>query len=281
VATEKNEFSELKQFIEKHKQKIEDALRGNLPVSPAHIENEFNGALEIALSEDGDRIRSFLTLLGAELFNGRVEDIIPAAIASEYVYQSSVILDDLPFFSKRQGTSTKENINEKFGEGITILVGVGFLNSAYPLVFVNHSGMPERAMQAHAEIVECVGATGLVGGKSLSSSKTDPENENIEKSNVSALMRLSLRLGAILSGANYIELSGLTRFAELIGDAYQINRDLSAKNGTEDLEFDEDHENQRMKMLSIIDEAKRILVENFPSNQARTCLIQFADSLAE
>jgi hypothetical protein len=42
-----------------------------------------------------------------------------------------------------------------------------FLNASYNLVFVNHKNSPQQAIQAHFEIVECVGAAGMVGGQSV------------------------------------------------------------------------------------------------------------------
>ena len=76
----------------------------------------------------------------------------------------------------------KTSLHEKFGEGLAILVAIGFLNASYGLVFVNHANLPERAMSAHAEIVECVGASGMLGGQSvdLALAKGAAENENLE-----------------------------------------------------------------------------------------------------
>jgi geranylgeranyl pyrophosphate synthase len=42
----------------------------------------------------------------------------------------------------------------------------------------------------------------------------------------SALIRMALRVGAIFSNANETELNALSRFADLIGDAYQTSDDL-------------------------------------------------------
>jgi len=190
----------------------------------------------------------------------------------------------------------KTSLHEQFGEGLAILVAVGFLNAAYGLVFVNHNGMPERAMQAHAEIVECVGAAGMVGGQSVdlalatsagANDNSDYESESIRNLKTSALMRLALRVGAILAGANYLELAQLSRFAELLGDGYQLSDDLI------DLEEDgeifrgnktfaiQEQNAAQVKLKTIIEEAKRILIDNFPSNEARSCLIQLTDYLAE
>ena len=134
--------------------------------------------------------------------------------------------------SERRG---KTSLHEKFGEGLAILVAIGFLNSAYGLVFVNHKNSPELAIAAHTEIVECVGAAGMLGGQSVDLAlakgasfnvNSNDNFESVRNLKTSALMRLSLRVGAILAGANQLELSHLSHFAELLGDAYQLSDDL-------------------------------------------------------
>ena len=235
MTEEKKENFELWQYVERHRPQIENALREHLPLAPANIETKFNEAVEYALFSGGKRLRPVLTLLGAELVGGKTDLIVPAACAVEFIHTSSLIFDDLPCMDNAVERRGKTSLHEKFGEGLAVLVGIGFLNAAYGLVFVNHSGLPERAMAAHAEIVECVGASGMVGGQSVdlalakgagASDEADYESESIRNLKTSALMRLALRVGAILAAANYLELAQLSRYAELLGDAYQLSDDL-------------------------------------------------------
>lgn len=285
---------ELWQYVEKHRAEIEKSLREFLPLAPPKIETRFNEAVEYALFSGGKRLRPVLTLLGAEMFGGKAESFIPAAIAGEFIHTSSLIFDDLPSMDNSAERRGKESLHEKFGEGLAILVAIGFLNQAYGLVFVNHANLPERAMAAHAEIVECVGASGMLGGQSVDlalakgaefRNVSGVEFESVRNLKTSALMRLSLRVGAILAGANYLELAHLSRFAELLGDAYQISDDLIDLEEDNEI-FAEKHftltgkENAKMKLHSIINDAKEILTEHFPPNEARNCLAQLADYLS-
>lgn len=288
-------FAELWQYVEKHKPQIETALREHLPLAPPKIETKFNEAIEFALFPGGKRLRPVLTLLGAELVGGRTELMFPAACAVEFIHTSSLIFDDLPAMDNSNERRGKQSLHEQFGEGLAILAAIGFLNASYNLVFVNHNGTPERAIQAHAEIVECVGASGMLGGQSIDLAlakgasdavENNYESESARNLKTSALMRLALRVGAILAGANYLELAPLSRFSELLGDAYQLSDDLIDLDEDETI-FDQktfagtETENARMKLKSTVEEAKRILIENFPPNEARSCLIQLTDYLAE
>ncbi len=287
--------TELWQYVEKHRAEIEKSLREFLPFAPPKIETKFNEAVEYALFSGGKRLRPVLTLLGAELVGGKAADVIPAAVAGEFIHTSSLIFDDLPAMDDASERRGKTSLHEKFGEGLAILVAIGFLNSAYGLVFVNHKNEPERALAAHTEIVECVGAAGMLGGQSVDLAlakgagfdSTGNENfESVRNLKTSALMRLSLRVGAILSGADAAELKNLSRFAELLGDAYQLSDDLIDLEEDSEL-FTEKHfalnekESAKAKLNSIVEQSKKVLAENFPDNEARKCLRQLAEYLSE
>lgn len=289
-----DKFALLWEYIAKHRAEIEHALREYRPVAPPEIETRFNEAVDYALFSGGKRIRPALTLLGAELFGAKPESVLPAAVAGEFIHTSSLIFDDLPCMDNAGERRGQSSVHEKFGEGLAVLVAIAFLNASYGLVFVNHSNLPERAMLAHAELVECIGASGMIGGQSvdLALSGADAKigvSESVRNLKTSALMRLSLRVGAILAGASTLDLAALSRFAQLLGDAYQLSDDI--------IDLEEDGrifsgegkplaaglgaDSARLALKAKIEEACRILLENFESSEARSCLVQLAEYLAE
>jgi geranylgeranyl diphosphate synthase type II len=296
VQSQQTDIADLWQYVERTKPQIETALQEFLPLAPPEIETEFNKAIEYALFPGGKRLRPVLTLLGAELVGGKAESVLPAAIAVEYIHTSSLIFDDLPAMDNASERRGKKSLHVHFGEGLSLLVGIAFLNASYGLVFVNHVSMPERAIAAHAEIVECVGACGMVGGQSLDlalakgngalGETKNYADESVRNLKTSALMRLALRIGAILAGADYVELNVLSRFAELLGDAYQLSDDLidleedGALFNQKTFALGSDADSSHRQLRLLIEEAKRILVENFPASEARSCLVQLTDYLA-
>lgn len=294
-------FADLWRYVERCKPRIENSLREHLPLAPLAVETQFNEAARYALFSGGKRLRPILTLLGAELVGGTTDLLVPAACAVEFIHTSSLIFDDLPCMDDSNERRGKTSLHEQFGEGLAVLVAIGFLNVSYGLVFVNHHVMPERAMRAHAEIVDCVGASGMVGGQSVdlalakgakgagAARQADGQSESIRNLKTSALMRLALRVGAILAGANHLELAHLSRFSELLGDAYQLSDDLIDLEEDSQIFTDQQktfaisqgREAADLKLKRCVESAKRILVENFPTNEARSCLIQLTDYLAE
>lgn len=277
-----NKFAELRRFADKHRSKIEAALREHLPPAPASIETEFKEALEKALYSEQMRVCPLLTLLGAELVGGRGEDVLPAAAAVEYVRIAADIFENIlkTDLSESSKAETERAGLENFSERTTqLLAGIGFLNSAYSLVFINHADAPEAALAAHAEIVECVGAAGLVGGLSADfergetfDRKANAQNNSAfsRKPKNAALMRLGLRAGAILAGAGYLELGQISRFARSFSESGSFSESSGGERETD----------ENVKKNGAHEEAKLILVENFPSNKARSCLIQLTDYLA-
>lgn len=280
--------ADLWQYVSRTKPQIETVLQKFLPVAPVEFEAQFISAVETALCAGENRLHSVLTLLGAGLVGENEEKILPAAAAVEFIQASSRIFDDLPFLNGEE-TSEGKSLAAYHGEGLSVLVAVGLLNSSYGLVLVNHVSQPERAFAAHAEIVECVGASGIVGGQATALAGEESEAEksltaqsprNLKNA---SLMRLALRIGAILAGADYLELNALSRFAEILSDAYNLSDNLSNPSADKDSVTDsrKETDSARRELFSLTEESKRVLIENFPPSEARSCLVQLADFLAE
>jgi geranylgeranyl diphosphate synthase, type II len=273
-------------YIESYRPRIESSLRAFLPVAPRQIETRFNEALEYALFPGGKRLRPVLTLLGAEVTAGAAKSVLPAAVAVEFIHSSSLIFDDLPCMDNSVRRRGKSSVHEKYGESLAILVGLALLNASYGLIFVNHADLPDRALVAHGEFVECIGASGVVGGQSVDLQSFGPVTSDIDSESVrnlktSALMRLALRTGAILAGADYLQLNALSRFAEHLGDAYQLSDDLMDA-GEDFATFANQNaaEASNNRLLTYIDDGSRVLLENFPASDARGMLLQLIEYLA-
>jgi geranylgeranyl diphosphate synthase type II len=293
-----SKFAELWRYVESVKPEIERSLKENLPFAPPFIETRFNEALEYIVLSDGKRLRPVLTLLGAEVVGGKREKVLPTSVAVEFVHTSSLIFDDLPCMDNAQMRRGQLSLHEKFGEDLAILVALSLLNHSYGLVFVNLNGNTEQAIRAHAELVRCIGSCGMVGGQSVDlalakgAQATDTEEfETIRNLKTSALMRMALRVGAILSGANDKHLATLTKFADLLGDAYQTSDDL--------LDLQEDNANVQEKMrlenfalergilaaqnriTNLIAEAKQLLKNEFGDTKPVNLLCLMADYIGE
>jgi len=285
--------NDLWQFVVASKAQIEHNLELNMPFAPSTVETQFNEAVRYAVFPGGKRLRPVLTLLGAELLGGKSEMVLNAASAVEYIHTSSLIFDDLPCMDDSPNRRGRLALHEKFGEGLANLVAIGFLNQSYQLVTLDGHGNPERTVDAILEIVQCVGPGGMVGGQSVDLMiATANECKICSRSKyggvlnlkTSSLIRLALRLGAILSGGRGEQIDVLTDFAEELGHAYQISDDIidmqqdaTVMGSTGETETSRSAETLTKKVT----ESKRILTDNFPPSEARTRLIQLIDYVAE
>ncbi|MGE3466908.1 MAG: polyprenyl synthetase family protein [Pyrinomonadaceae bacterium] len=286
MKAEKDSVSDgLWQFAEKHKTRVEQTLRNNLPLAPPQVETRFNEAVRYAVFPGGKRLRPLMTLLAAEMFGGRAEDVMHAAAAVELIHTSSLIFDDLPSMDDSDKRRGRLSLHKEFGEGLATLVAIGFLNHSYELV-TRDFGSSQRSVDAVLEVVNCVGAAGMVGGQSLDLRLKEVAACRVCSARIaggvvnlktSSLIRLALRLGAILAGAKHADLENLSRFAETLGQAYQISDDLIdlSEDGAE-AGATASPEQLREK----ISKAKHLLASSFAPSGARECLAELVDFVA-
>lgn len=280
-------------YVELNRPRIEASLREHLPLAPDAVETRFNDAVRYSAFPGGKRLRPILTLLGAELCGGRASDVLHAATAVEFVHTSSLIFDDLPAMDDSAERRGKLSLHKEFGEGLSTLVAIGFLNQAYALVTRDALGDRRRSADAVLEIVECIGPAGMIGGQSVDLKLREITEcrtcaariaGGVLNLKTSALIRLALRLGGILSGATKNDLESLSQFAEILGQAYQISDDIIdacddvTPNGTSysvNLKG-----SPSAKLTAAADEAKYILANNFSPSEARDHLAELVDYVA-
>lgn len=286
---------ELWGYVAEVRPQIERALMRHLPLAPPPVGAHFNDAICDALFPGGKRLRPVLTLLGAELVGGKWSGVLPAAAAVEFVHTSSLIFDDLPCMDNALERRGQLALHRRYGEGLAVLVALGLLNKSYALIFDGPYGDFRRAIDAHAELVECVGTSGMVTGQTVDLSNGDGAGvrgnfESIRNLKTSALIRLALRLGAILSGANERQLATLSNFAALTGEAYQLGDDLldlgedaalavgEGRRAT--LALERDPAQVRACAVAMTTEAKQILSNEFGDSRPARLLSALADYIA-
>jgi len=259
------------EYIDFVKPQIEESLRKFS--QQESVDENVSLAFDHALLFGSDRLRAILTLLTAELIGGRAEKVFPAATSLEYIYASFVVLENLilkdEFYQKERFSPLKLANGRLF----SMFICLHLMNIAYNLVFVNHRFEPEKALEAHNEIVECVSSVKKFAEKIYDSKEDCIETKGFRDVFSALLIRLSIRVGAILEGADYVQLSVLSRFAENFSQAYLLSEEVIKQKGKERA--------LKKRLEEIVHEASRILVENFPPSQARSKLVQLVEYLKE
>ena len=204
-------------------------------------EKILNESVEYSLMAGGKRLRPTLVLDTYKLFKDDYENVIPYAIALEMVHNFSLIHDDLPEIDNddfRHGIPTN---HKKFNHATALLAGDALFNQAYIVLSEDLKKEPVqellvRKIRSFNEFSKAVDR--MIAGEYLD---TELENKQIEKellkyiheNKTGALLKLSVRMGAILAGASEEDLEKLSCFADKIGLAFQIKDDILSEEGDE------------------------------------------------
>jgi geranylgeranyl diphosphate synthase type II len=192
-------------------------------------------AMEYSLKAGGKRIRPVLLLETVNICNGPIELAYPIAAALEMIHTYSLIHDDLPAMDDdelRRGRPTNHVV---FGEGIAILAGDGLLNCAFQTMLEHIPYDSDMYLHPYlnsiTEITRASGHNGMVAGQVMDiiSEGKEPDKDMLEyihKHKTGALLRASIRAGAILANCGEEDLEALTRYAEAIGLAFQLADDI-------------------------------------------------------
>lgn len=200
-------------------------------------------AMEYSLFSDGKRIRPILAIAVCEA-NGKVsDDLLPVACAIEMIHTYSLIHDDLPSIDNDDLRRGKPTCHKVFGDAIAILAGDALLTEAFRIMADSHYTYrisPKVLKQMIFEIALASGAEGMVGGQVMDvlyDGKEGTKNvlNYIHIHKTSALIRASVRIGAIMGGAKVKELKNFTKYADCIGLAFQITDDILDEEGDEEV----------------------------------------------
>jgi len=224
---------ELKNYIEIVNEELKKYIKTN-----EGPEKKLYEAMEYGLMVGGKRIRPMLMISSYKLFKSDFEKCFPFAIAMEMIHNFSLIHDDLPAIDNdelRRGNPTN---HKKFGECTAILAGDALLNNAYSVIskyLLEDNGVNlNLKLKAFNEFSEAVHNM-IVGeyidtefeGKPISNEYL----EYIHNNKTGALIKASVRIGAILGEAPEDKLEKLTQYAEKIGLAFQIKDDILSVEG--------------------------------------------------
>jgi farnesyl diphosphate synthase len=213
--------------------RADDALaralpRGDLPPVELH------GAMRYAVLGGGKRLRPLLVYAAGHAL-GRDDGILDApACAVEIIHAYSLVHDDLPAMDDdalRRGQPTCHIV---YGEAMAILAGDALQALAFEILatpYGDHDDPAARIAMLRALGAAC-GAEGMAGGQAFDLSAVGQklslvDLERMHAYKTGALIRASVRLGALAAGCADPELLGrLDRYGHAVGLAFQVRDDI-------------------------------------------------------
>ena len=231
---------EFKEELKKYQNSIELELKKYIRTQNVP-ESKLNESMEYSLISGGKRLRPILIIATYQLFKQKYDICLPYCVAIEMVHNFSLIHDDLPAIDNDDFRHGKLTNHKKFNESTAILAGDGLLNNAYIVISedLKNTGNVEelktklKIFNEFTNAVDRMIAGEYVDtefeGKSISSDYL----EYMHKNKTGALLKLCIRIGAILGNASEKELEDLTLYSEKIGLAFQIKDDILSEEGNE------------------------------------------------
>jgi|SRR5882724_900 len=229
-------------YLQEQKALVDETLARYLP-GEEHYPPAIFQAMRYSVFAGGKRVRPILAIAAAEALGGTAADVLPLACALECIHTYSLIHDDLPALDNddyRRGRLTNHKV---FGEANAILAGDALLTFAFELMGdARHwpQFVPERVMQVMHEVAYAIGTFGMIGGQvvdlQMEGQDIDlPALQYIHAHKTGALIRTSVRSGAILGGGSPAAVEALTHYGTHIGLAFQIMDDILDVRGDEQL----------------------------------------------
>lgn len=220
----------LAEYLAVQQRKVDDALDRCVPPESTPPE-VIHKAMRYSLFAGGKRIRPILCMEAAHACCVEPDGVDAAACTLELIHTYSLIHDDLPALDNDDLRRGRPTCHKVFGDAMAILAGDALLTLAFQVL----AQLPGDAARKIHLIEELSIASGTVGGM-IGGQVNDLEGEgkqptaalldSIHRAKTGALLRASVRMGAIYAGAGDEQLHALSAYGEHIGLAFQIVDDI-------------------------------------------------------
>ena len=239
---------ELKQYIQQVKTIINRTLDELLPSEHTYPETIFK-LMRYSIFAGGKRIRPCLLLAVNEACGDKFGNKKAALCASaiEMLHTFSLIHDDLPCMDDDEFRRGKLTAHKAFTPAMAVLGGDAFCIFAFEvLTRLNRNDIIK-------EISKAIGICGMIGGQVVdieSEGKTVNREtvEYIHNKKTAALIRASVKAGAMLANAPSDQIKRLSSYGNHIGLAFQVVDDiLDEESTTETLGKDVGSDRERGK----------------------------------
>jgi geranylgeranyl diphosphate synthase, type II len=220
----------LKTYLRTRQRTIDCALDRYLPnanMKPATLHR----AMRYSLFAGGKRLRPILCLAAAEACRGKTDDALPLACAFECIHTYSLVHDDLPSMDNDDFRRGRPTCHKVFGEGIAVLAGDALLTIAFEIVSRAKPRPRYDMATLLREIAVAAGSQKLIAGQVAD---LEAEGKNVKgrelhfihENKTAAILRSSVRLGAMSANADARKLAAITQFGHRLGLAFQIIDDI-------------------------------------------------------
>ena len=195
---------------------------------------ELHRAMRYAVLGGGKRLRPVLVYATGNAFEVAPEALDSSACAVEIIHAYSLVHDDLPAMDDDDLRRGRPTCHVVFGEAMAILAGDALQALAFEVLADDPrlQADPRNQVEMLRTLAAACGAHGMAGGQAfdlaaVGKALTPAELERMHVYKTGALIRASVRLGALAAGCrDAAVLAALEHYGHAIGLAFQIRDDI-------------------------------------------------------
>lgn len=210
---------------------VDEVLEQILPL-PQGLHRRVVEAMRYAIFAGGKRLRPFLVLNCARLFDVDRVRAARVAAAIEAVHTYSLVHDDLPCMDNDALRRGRPTTHVAFDEATAVLTGDGLQTLAFAILSSPETHpSPEVRCELIARLATAAGHDGMVGGQMIDMEAGQRHLDfsqivTLQRMKTGALFEFCCESGAILGGAGTGDFERLRSYARDIGLLFQITDDL-------------------------------------------------------
>ncbi|MDJ1257776.1 MAG: polyprenyl synthetase family protein [Candidatus Midichloria sp.] len=267
-------FQELEEIAKAIDGKIDELL----PTSFTKNADILFEAIRYSAISASKKIRGFLLVKTADIFNVNREQSLKIAAAIEMIHTYSLIHDDLPAMDDDDYRRGKPSCHKEFGEAIGILAGDALLTYAFEVIASDQANIdPILRIKIIQEITRAIGIKGMISGQVIditSQNMSSDDLKEVHKLKTGALIEASCVAGAIIGYASSDEILVFREYAGKLGLIFQMVDDL--------IDEEDDKENTNVNLLNLmpivkikeeIEELKRAAIQGLKNLNNHNILV--------
>ena len=209
--------------------RIDAALARALP-DPSTPPQRLHSAMQHAVLLGGKRMRPLLVYAAGSLCGASETTLDAPAVAVELIHAYSLVHDDLPAMDDDALRRGQPTVHVAFDEATAVLAGDALQSLAFEVAADTPVADSVR-VQLLRTLASAAGVAGMCGGQALDVDATGTRQtlaqlERLHALKTGALIRASVRMGALCGGAGDGELALLDRYASALGLAFQVRDDI-------------------------------------------------------
>jgi farnesyl diphosphate synthase len=195
-------------------------------------EDRLYQAMRHGVLSGGKRLRPFMVMQSAKMFNVDTAKARRVAAAIEFVHCYSLIHDDLPSMDNSDLRRGMPTVHVRYDEATALLAGDSLLTLAFEILADRDTHAdPNVRVELVRKLAEASGPQGMCGGQMLDLIGEHEEFDlgtisRMQRMKTGKLMAFACEAGAILGKADDMHKKALVNYAYDLGLAFQVTDDI-------------------------------------------------------